>query len=428
MSPIWALVVMLTVMVAETSAQSNSPYSIFGLGDIQNPAYGRSKGMGGVGIGLRLPNMLNVMNPASYSAVGNQSFIFDAGIEYQHTNYVTDNLAQVGQTANLSHLAFAFPFIDGRWYTSVGLSPYSTVGYDISTYEYEKGVGDKTNTYEGAGGVNRLHWGHSVRLHKGLSVGVNAYYLFGTIDNVRTSQIKDEKTDSRVKWEQNSVVRDFAFDYGIQYQRAINDELIVTVGAVVTQPVDVKVTNETLATNSWYVNGRAAVNPDTGAQLIDTLLFTEGEEGKIEMPLQYGVGASVVIKQKLILSADYHVSKWSETNAETMKGSITDATKINVGAEFVPNYRSLKYWDRVRYRLGAKMHDTYWKFGDDQIQDKSLTLGIGLPMKRSASMFDIALEVGQRGTLSNGLVQENYIKASINFTLQDFWFIKRKFD
>ncbi len=426
---IWVAIVIGGFILSEAKAQTNSsPYSNFGLGDIQNTGFGRSKGMGGTGIGLRLPNMINVMNPASYSVVGTQSFIFDAGLEYQQVQYETEDLAQVGNGANITHMAIAFPFIANRWYTSVGLAPYSTVGYSIRTSNYTRGVGDEENLYEGSGGVNRIYWGHSVKLFKGLSVGVNAYYMFGTIDNVRTSTIEDEKNSSTVRWEKNDVVRDFSFDYGVQYQHSFSEDLIMTLGAVVSQPMDINVTRKQLATNMWYVSGRPVLNLETGGQLVDTLVSVGGKETELKMPLQYGVGGSVVLFQKIVLSGDYHFAKWSDTASESVNGDITDSKEISFGAEYVPNYRSLKYWDRVRFRLGARMEDTYWKFGNEQIKDMSISLGVGLPMKRGGSMFDFAFQVGQRGTIDNGLLKETYFKGSVNFTLQDFWFIKRKFD
>jgi len=44
------------------------------------------------------------------------------------------------------------------------------------------------------------------------------------------------------------------------------------------------------------------------------------------------------------------------------------------------------------------------------------------------SIFNIAFEFGQRGTLDNNLIKEKYGILSFSLTLYDFWFNKQKFD
>ena len=49
--------------------ESNSPYSRFGLGDIQNFSTANQSAMGGTGIAIYDPLLINLNNPASYSSV-----------------------------------------------------------------------------------------------------------------------------------------------------------------------------------------------------------------------------------------------------------------------------------------------------------------------------------------------------------------------
>ena len=55
----------------------NSPYSRFGLGLLTDQPQGFNKSMGGVGLGVRVGNRVNTINPASYSAIDSLSFIMD---------------------------------------------------------------------------------------------------------------------------------------------------------------------------------------------------------------------------------------------------------------------------------------------------------------------------------------------------------------
>ena len=59
--------------------ESNSPYSRFGLGDLQSFSTATQSAMGGVGIASYDPLSINVSNPASYSSVFAQRFTMQTG-------------------------------------------------------------------------------------------------------------------------------------------------------------------------------------------------------------------------------------------------------------------------------------------------------------------------------------------------------------
>ena len=61
------------------TAGTNSSYSRFGLGLLHDQSHGFSKSMGGAAIGVRIGNVVNTANPASYSAIDSLSLIFDVG-------------------------------------------------------------------------------------------------------------------------------------------------------------------------------------------------------------------------------------------------------------------------------------------------------------------------------------------------------------
>jgi hypothetical protein len=61
----------------------------------------------------------------------------------------------------------------------------------------------------------------------------------------------------------------------------------------------------------------------------------------------------------------------------------------------------------------------------ESINDVGLTLGLGLPIT-GLSNVNIGFELGKRYYIG-GLVQENYANISIGFSLNDKWFVQRKF-
>ena len=64
----------------------------------------------------------------------------------------------------------------------------------------------------------------------------------------------------------------------------------------------------------------------------------------------------------------------------------------------------------------------------ESINDIGLSLGLGLPITGSLSNVNIGFELGKRGTTNSNLVEENYAKISVGFSLNDKWFQQRKFD
>ena len=66
---------------------TNSPYSQYGFGVLNDHATGFNKGMDGLGQAIRQGNQVVPQNPASFSAVDSLSLIFDVGMSGQITNF-----------------------------------------------------------------------------------------------------------------------------------------------------------------------------------------------------------------------------------------------------------------------------------------------------------------------------------------------------
>jgi hypothetical protein len=67
------------------------------------------------------------------------------------------------------------------------------------------------------------------------------------------------------------------------------------------------------------------------------------------------------------------------------------------------------------------------------IKSYALTMGLGLPLAPNSVgtafyKVNFAAEVGQRGTVANGMVKENYVTLRLSFVLNDRWFQQFKFD
>ena len=69
----------ITSFTFAQSNGSNSSYSRFGLGLLNEQSQGFNRAMAGVAQGYQSGKQVNMLNPASYSAIDSLSFIFDVG-------------------------------------------------------------------------------------------------------------------------------------------------------------------------------------------------------------------------------------------------------------------------------------------------------------------------------------------------------------
>ena len=99
----------------------NTPYARFNLGAIEPAGSFKSLGMGGIGMALRDNSSMFISNPASYSSIDTNSFVFDFGLDASinvlsdgKTSYTSDDI-------NFDHLIMGFPIIRG-WGVAQGLS------------------------------------------------------------------------------------------------------------------------------------------------------------------------------------------------------------------------------------------------------------------------------------------------------------------
>ena len=111
--------------------ESNSPYSRFGIGELQRFSTATQSAMGGVGVASSDPLAINFSNPASYSTVFKQRFIMQTGGIHTTKLLQTESQNQVANATNFNYLIFGFP-IHKSWGASIGLLPYSDMSYSFT--------------------------------------------------------------------------------------------------------------------------------------------------------------------------------------------------------------------------------------------------------------------------------------------------------
>jgi hypothetical protein len=393
---------------------------------MNQPGLVRNRAMGGTGIGFRDNRYINYLNPASCTAIDTLSFLFDFGIMGNYTLSKMSGGSNAFYGVNMDHLALAFP-ITKWWAASISVLPYTKVGYSIKEEDYDKNIGFIDYLYTGNGGVNQLNLGTSIELFKRLSIGANFKYLFGSIDLTRSVSFPSDETRSSADIVSRTIISDFIVDMGLQYSQDFLDKCNLTVGVIFDNKTNISAENRVVKRN-LFPGSTVAINDST--TLSPTFVVDESTlKGNIVIPTNLGAGFSFNYANRVRLGFDYYTQDWSRSTFFNSDQPLTNSNSYYGGLEIVPDPEALKgYLKHMAYRLGGHFQNSYLKLEGEQLKDYGISFGVGLPLRNTKSSFNLACELGRRGTMENNLIRENYMFLSFSVTLHDFWFMKRKFD
>ena len=111
MNRILSVALFLLVVVNSSLAQvaTSSPYSYFGLGDLQGTVFPEYNALGGGVTALSNPYSINPYNPATFNSFGPNSFLLSTGGMHKTTNMKNVSESQITNNTFFSHLTIAFP-------------------------------------------------------------------------------------------------------------------------------------------------------------------------------------------------------------------------------------------------------------------------------------------------------------------------------
>ena len=227
------VIIAALILSAGVKAQNltSSPYSRYAYGDLNENVPTAYRGMGGVGLAMRSNRAINPSQPASYTACDTLTFMFDLAASASWSRYQDVSGQRNKANGNLEYVTMQFPLWK-RWIAmSVGLLPYSSVGYDISMAG-KTANGDYTYTtdYEGSGNISEVYGGLSFNILNWVAVGANVYYMWGDLYRARALIFNQSGLNSTLQDEILSV-SNVRFRVGAQFFHAWGDHA-VTVGAM----------------------------------------------------------------------------------------------------------------------------------------------------------------------------------------------------
>ncbi|MBE0638845.1 MAG: hypothetical protein IH598_10025 [Bacteroidales bacterium] len=416
------LCVMLSLInsVGFSQASVNSPYSRFGMGDLATRKATYNFSMGGVANAIYSPQYVNPFNPAANAGIDTLSFIFSGGLISKFGTLSTENGSSPSNFASLGYLLFGFP-VTRYIKSSIGLTPYSNVGYKVIASEIVPEVGKTDYYFEGSGGSNEFFLSTSIEPIKNLSVGVKASYLFGKSQRSQVVFFPDSVGYINTRIDNQVDLGDFYFDFGAQFHKPLSNGMTLGFGGIYAPSQKIKSIRN-------YIS-RAYFPTAIGVESYrDTIEMQLDTKGSVTIPDKYGVGLMLKNKDKWLVAADFNWQYWSKFEAFGVKDSLTNTFQFSMGGEYLPSDRSIDtYWKKIKYRAGFNFNQTYLNLQNTQINEFGISFGMGLPIPRSFSTLNLGFELGRRGTTTSNLIQENYIKINVGVSIWERWFVKKRY-
>ncbi len=401
-----------------TAQSINSPYSNHQVGEFVFQGLPHNYSMGGIGIGTPTPWHINLQNPALLTY--NRLSSFQVGLQSDFRTYNSDLDNSKAQSGSLRALAVSFPIVNNRWTTAIAVMPLTTMNYNTlsrSFVDLQDSV-QKTIDYRGQGGLSQIQWANGIRLFDKLTIGAKASYVFGTLHKESNIFVSSTQTVSNyaISYNEDSRYSDINLSVGVSYQYKIGEKNVLTIGAV--QGLSKKITG----------TRNTSIDRMTAAQAILTSFdVTTGESVEFDLPQYYEFGISYELVNKLRAGFDFSYYNWEDTESNEVV-EVRNTLTLGTGLEFIPDYSSVNsYLKRTSYRLGLNMRQLPYLENNTEINDFGINFGASFPVSGYSSL-DAAFKYGFRGTTDNNLVQERYFQVVIGATINDRWFIKRRYD
>ena len=410
--------IILIVLVASINglfgqSNTNTPYSLFGLGVENKTSTGGLTGLGNTGIAQSNQFEINILNPASLGNIVQKSFLYEFGLNGIYSTLKTSNSSETTNNGNISHIAIAFP-LSKDWGMSIGLLPFTKTGYNI---DIENAIEGSTDTYitriTGSGGLNKFYLSTGFKVAKNLSLGVDISFLFGSIEQESLLY-----TGSLVSISDQNHYGGVKLKTGLQYKLPTFKKLETTVGATLELPTSLS-GNQTRSSYKTTSEGSQITIEDE----------VENDLDNFDLPFSYGVGITSVFDKQITTSLDYRKLLWGETDQQLSNEQYANQSIYAFGVEYVSSKNKFNYWSNIKYRAGLNYNTGFLKISNQQIDSYFVSFGLGLPMKKySKDNFNISYSYGREGTLDNNLIQEKFHKITLNLNFVGKWFNKKKID
>ena len=410
-----AFFLLFILSILGVSGQSvSSIYSGRGIGLLNYQGLPSNFAMGQVGTAIPSRFSLNFMNPAFLPF--NNLTLFQVGLEMDRRSLSNSSESSQEVAVGLRYMNFAFPVVSGKWTTSFGITPYSTVNHEsFAVDSLDNNLTPVSTTFSGNGGLTSLKWANGFKITDKVYLGVRGSYIFGVIENESLISLGDGlASNNLVNFVDKSTYKGFGLDLSAGYRKTLNNENAINLGAVYELSLDLKGRNNQLFETL-----------DGSLRTLATRLVAEDEPISFTRPSSLGLGVSYQIGNKFVFGIDAKTTNWKEAGTEVDQFKST--TDLGIGGQWTPDFSSVtRYFRRVTYRLGASIGALPYEVDGRTIREFGINFGGSLPV--GVSILDLAFKYGRLGTTENDLIRETYFRVVMGATINDRWFIKRRYN
>lgn len=440
-------IVLLVVAAVTASAQNgiNSPFSQYGVGLNNAPfSFPGFASMGGITSIRSANNMVNPFNPASYAAIGKETLVFDMGVNIEMSTLRSGDDEQYDSDGNLGYLAIAFP-LSKWWKTALAVMPFSDVDYKtVQTSTIEPG-GEVKTLYRGQGSVTQLLWGNGFNILGGadeskqqLRVGFNISLLYGDIDRYVSYEFpgNDSTYFMNSQREKNSYIKNFVYDFGVQYERPLGDKYRLMAGVTLKPHQTLSINENALAYT--FVEGSSSIS------ILDTIFPQRGGSSDynstLEQPMSIGLGLSLQRNSRWLLAVDASMASWNgmkytENSNNNLFGTsplrYSDNRRCALGFQLLGDKNDSRYFRRITFSAGlhyesGKLCLELTDGNRYDLNEWGAGVGASLPMRKGRSVLNLSVSYSSFGDQT--LLRRDAVLFGISVGSCESWFVKRKFN
>ena len=369
----------------------------------------------------------NLNNPASLGEL--KLTTFSVGVHYRNTQLISDATNEDVASGSLDYIAVSIP--TKHFSFSFGVMPFSSVGYQLQSLD-DTNEQNILNRYEGKGGVNKTFISVGLKVFKFLNIGGTLNFNFGSISSDASRQ--EENVDFGTFLRNSSQIRGIDYQLGAHLKVPLSKKFSIDAFATFSPEHSLTSENE----QSFFTR---SVSTQTVGTVIEVDLADQNLD-KVDLTIgsKYELGLGFGQDKKWLLGAQYtaiNSGNFQNDFIQLNNVSYENGSRLSVGGYFIPNYSSItNYWKRMAFRAGFRQEISGIMINNTSLEETGISFGVSLPLGgyysaanvAGYSSLNIGFELGKRGVNTNGLIEENYWSIRVGASLNDLWFIKRKYN
>lgn len=416
------LLVILIFSYFSIFSQTNtgSPYSLNELGEINFTGNVSYQSMGGIDSSIDSIEF-NINNPSSLAKIKTTNYLI--GTFYKSSSISNSLLKENIKTSNINYIAIGIPVKNFGF--GFGVLPYSSVGFNLqTTEEYNDDNSISSRLFGAEGNINKAFLSVGIPFLKYFSFGASANYNFGKFNYEKFNLMNG--VNYGIFSNSSSEISGFTYNFSSNVLIPLKNDLSLSILFSLYPEGELDSYN----IESLYTSNASSISLESLGDFVDIDLDSRGlENTKLPVPKKSIYSIGLEKKNSWFIGAQYEnklSSGFENVFLDLRNVSYRDANSISFGGYFIPDSSSLvSYWKRIKYRFGIKNDKKSIIVNNLPINQFSLNLGLGLPIA-GLSKANLGLEIGKIG--NDDLIKENYFSLRLGLSLNDVWFIKRKYN